>query len=116
MKVFKSLFLATLVLGAAAPAFANEEFNLGGDEGIAASDVAVSHDDGFNTDARRDRDRDWRRPRPRAYTCFARNATGRTFSARDWNANRAQREAVRHCRARSFGPIGFSCRAIGCRR
>lgn len=116
MQFIKSLILATVIIASTAlPSFASEEFSLGGDEGMAAaSDAAIASDDGFSADARRDRGRDWRRPR-RPVTCYARNITGRTFAARDWNARRAQYNAVRACRSRSFGPIGQSCRAVGCR-
>lgn len=118
MQILKSLFVATVVFSSAAvPSFASDQFSLGGDENAAMSnEMSSSADEGYNADARRgrrDRDREWRRRRP--VECFAQNGAGRTFVARGWNARNVQNTAVRTCRAYSFGPLRFTCRAIGCR-
>ncbi|MGZ3694743.1 MAG: hypothetical protein ACXWQO_11210 [Bdellovibrionota bacterium] len=109
MQFIKTLALASVLLGATAlPSFASEEFSLGGNDS-----VAVSSDSGMNTDSLRPRPIPF--PRPHLVTCFARNLTGRMFSARDWNRGRAQSMALNTCRSRSFGLLRLSCRPAGCR-
>jgi hypothetical protein len=137
MQFIKTLFVATVVIGSISlPTFASEEFSLGGNDNAAAS---FDHRDGDHggggwdngrdnrdhggggwDNGRDNRDhrgdgRDWRRPRPRFVTCFARNITGRTFIGRAWNAYRAEEMALDNCQSRSFGPLGFTCRVVGCR-
>ena len=113
MKTFKyALFALVLASAGSVPALANEDFAAVEDGSAIAEEMPMDAMD--PNAARHDRDRDWRR-RPRAHVCYARNAAGRTFSARGYNVRNVQYRAVDNCRARSFGPLRFSCRAAGCR-
>lgn len=106
MTLTKKLLLTLALMGATtAPSFANEEFS------APPSDSSYSEDATADRWDRRDRRDRWRRQ----HTCFARNAARRTFVGRDWNIRRAQREALRSCQGRSFGPLRWSCRLVGCR-
>lgn len=64
--------------------------------------------------------RNCRAPQPprRNFTCFARNVTGRTFSAYgNWRTPRyyVQQRALQLCQNQSLPLIRRTCRMIGCR-
>lgn len=117
MKNLKSIFFAFALIGATTlPALADEDFAPAGEDMSFDASVNDPTAADHGRDHGRGRDRDHRRPRPRYHVCYASNAARRVFQAAGYQDLRyLQSRAVQSCRARSFGPLRFTCRPAGCR-